>query len=73
MRRRLETPLAALGLPIRIVDILANRHDAHTVYDVLQFRADELLAPRTQIGQQSLDLIYRALARLGFHRGRRAA
>lgn len=63
---RLSLGVAQLGLPVRTVNYLA-RADILTVWDLLQ-RTPQQILKLPNMGPRTLELIFAALARLGFHR-----
>jgi len=63
---RLALGVAQLGLPVRTVNYLAQA-DILTVWDLLQ-RTPQQILRIPNMGPRTLELIFAALARLGFHR-----
>lgn len=63
---RLALGVAQLGLPVRTVNYLAQA-DILTVWDLLQ-RTPQQILRLPNMGPRTLEMIFAALARLGFHR-----
>ncbi len=66
LQQRLSTPVAELGLPVRVVNYLEHA-GILTVYDLLGHRPEELLLI-PNFAQKTLEQVYRALEPLGFVR-----
>lgn len=63
----LEESLHELRLPIRTINALEQHANVLTIGDLLQKRAEDLLA-LPNFGKKTLETIYEALAEFGFYR-----
>lgn len=66
MKDRLEMSTAEIGLAVRTTNCLEEK-GIFTVSDLLQTRREELLSI-SNFGEKTLEEVYKALERIGFHR-----
>ncbi len=66
---RLELSIAEIDLQVRTTNCLEEK-GIFTVRDLLNSRPDTLLSI-SNFGEKTLEEVYQALAKLGFHRGNR--
>jgi DNA-directed RNA polymerase subunit alpha len=63
---RLEMSTAEIGLAVRTTNCLEER-GIFTVHELLQCTSDDLLSI-SNFGEKTLEEVYKALAKIGFHR-----
>jgi DNA-directed RNA polymerase subunit alpha len=68
---RLEMSTAEIGLAVRTTNCLEER-GIFTVHELLQCTSDDLLSI-SNFGEKTLEEVYKALAKIGFHRPARSA
>lgn len=66
VREKLELHIGGIGMSVRTANMLEKR-GVTTVFDLLMKRREELLGIGN-FGTKSMEEVYTALARLGFHR-----
>ena len=71
MQQRLEMSTAEIGLTVRTTNCLEER-GIFTVRDLLNCTADDLLSI-SNFGEKTLEEVYIALEKFGFHRPRKAS
>ena len=70
LQQKLELSTAEIGLTVRTTNCLEER-GIFTVRDLLHCTREDLLGI-SNFGEKTLEEVYKALERIGFHRPRRA-